>query len=106
MAMQKEVVFVDGSKNELKRFPDDARRTSGGEIERLQKGLMAADGKPMKTVGAGVREIRVEEDSGSYRVVYVVGRDAVYVLAAFKKETPKTARRYLALARSRLKGIG
>ena len=41
----------------------------------------------MKTVGPGVREIRVREASGAYRVIYVATfENAVYVLHAFQKK--------------------
>lgn len=42
--------------------------------------------------GAGVQEIRVWEESGTYRVLYVAKfEEAVYVLHVFKKRSQKTA---------------
>ena len=41
----------------------------------------------MKTVGVGVREIRIRTKSGGYRVLYLASfQDAVYVLHAFPKK--------------------
>lgn len=62
------------------------------------------DWKPMNGVGAGVREIRVRDTSGAFRVMYVATfADAVYVLHCFKKKTQATRDHDLQLARQRLK---
>jgi phage-related protein len=46
------------------------------------------DFKPMPLVGKGVEEIRVTDEGGAYRVIYVARRaEAVYVLHAFQKKT-------------------
>ncbi len=58
----------------------------------------------MKTVGPGVREIRIREESGAFRVIYVATLpDAVLVLHAFQKKTQATPRRDIDLAASRLR---
>jgi predicted XRE-type DNA-binding protein len=50
------------------------------------------DWKPPAIVGAGVREIRMREGSGAYRVIYLASlRDAIDVLRAFQKKTRRTA---------------
>ncbi len=60
----------------------------------------------METVGPGVREIRIREQSGAYRVVYVARfKDAIYVLHCFQKKTQKTSPRDLDLVRSRYKEL-
>ena len=56
----------------------------------------------MATIGAGVREIRIRNPDGAFRVIYVVRfADAVFVLHCFQKKTQKTARNDLALAQKR-----
>ncbi len=61
----------------------------------------------MSTVGPGVREIRIREESGAFRVLYVANiGDAVFVLHAFQKKSKKgvkTPTAELDLIRSRLK---
>jgi phage-related protein len=58
----------------------------------------------MPSIGAGVREIRVRERAGAFRVIYVATfADAVYVLHAFQKRTRQTATRDMELAASRLR---
>lgn len=102
----KPVSFLGGSLDEVRSFPDDARRDVGFQIDRVQRGLDPDDWKPMKSVGSGVREIRVREPSGAYRVIYLAMlEDAVYVLHAFQKKTRATAQRDLDLATSRFKEL-
>ena len=60
----------------------------------------------MATIGPGVREIRVRDVSGAFRVVYVaMFAEAVYVLHAFQKKTQHTALRDLSLAKSRFREL-
>ncbi len=60
----------------------------------------------MKTIGAGVNEIRVREASGAYRVIYLATRpEAVYVLHCFQKRTEKTSKHDIDLAQKRFKAI-
>jgi phage-related protein len=97
----KPVVFLGDSIARLRAFPDGARRDAGFQVDRVQRGLEPDDWKPMKSIGAGVREIRVRDTAGAFRVVYVATlADAVYVLHAFQKKTPKTSARDIALAQS------
>ena len=72
----------------------------------MQKGHDPSDWKPMPTIGAGVREIRIRDTAGAYRVIYIASfADAIHVLHAFEKKTQKTARRDLELAATRLRQL-
>ncbi|TWB27595.1 phage derived Gp49-like protein DUF891 [Nitrospirillum bahiense] len=56
----------------------------------------------MKTIGPGVQEIRITDQSGIYRVIYVAKfEDAVYVLHCFQKRTQKTPSGDLGIAKDR-----
>ena len=88
----KPVRFLGNSLQALRDFPEDARHDMGYQLDRLQRGLQPDDFKPMPVIGQGVEEIRVTEDSGAYRVIYLSRRaDAVYVLHAFQKKTQATS---------------
>jgi phage-related protein len=88
--------------DDLKAFPEDARQRAGFELYRLQQGLEPTDWKPMGTVGAGVREIRIQTGR-AFRVLYVAKfGEAIYVLHAFEKKSQRTAKRDLELAQQRL----
>jgi phage-related protein len=90
----------------LRDFPNDARREAGHELYQVQKGHDPSDWKPMPTIGAGVREIRIRDADGAYRVIYVATfADAIHVLHAFQKKSRKTAQRDLDLAMTRLRQL-
>ncbi|HHT9951031.1 TPA: type II toxin-antitoxin system RelE/ParE family toxin [Legionella pneumophila] len=56
----------------------------------------------MPSIGKGVEEIRIWDESGTYRVIYTARlADAVYVLHAFQKKTQTTAKRDIDLAKAR-----
>ncbi len=102
----KRLAFCGSSLDDLRNFPDEARRAAGFELRAVQNGLEPRDWKPIQSVGPGVREIRIRV-LGEWRVIYVANfEDAVYVLHAFQKKTRKTSRRDIDLARSRYKQIG
>src|SRR5882672_6678299 len=64
------------------------------------------DWKPMNTVGRGVREIRIRDAAGAFRVMYVAKfDDAVYVLHCFQKKTQKTSKADLNLAAQRYRDL-
>lgn len=95
--------FIGSSQDDLINFPRDARRECGRELDRVQRGLMPSDFKPMLSVGKGVYEIRVHV-LGEWRVLYVARHgDAVVVLHAFHKKSPKTAKPDIELAIRRYK---
>ena len=103
----KEVVFAGSSLNEIRAFPLDARQDAGFQIDKVQRGETPDNWKPIKSIGKGVREIRIKEASGQYRVIYLVNlEDAVYVLHAFQKKSRKTRKSDIDLARKRLNEIG
>ena len=75
----------------------------GHQLFRIQRGLDPDDWKPMPSIGAGVREIRVRDSSGAFRTIYLATRpEAIYVLHCFRKKSQKTAREDIEVARQRL----
>lgn len=106
----KPIAFVADALKSLRAFPEQARQDAGYQLDRIQRGLQPDDFKPMPVIGAGVEELRVWCEQGSFRVVYLARlADVVVVLHAFQKKsqaTPKAdidlaARRYRELIRSR-----
>jgi phage-related protein len=99
----KPIAFLGGSLDDLRAFPADARPEAGYQPDRVQRGLDPDDSRPMTPIGAGVREVRVHDRAGTFRVIYVATfADVVYVLHAFQKKTRQTAKRDVDLAASRL----
>ena len=102
----KPVEFRGNALDELRNFPDEVRRDAGYQIDRVQHGYDPDDWKPMPTVGKGVREIRIREAIGVFRVIYLAKfEDAVYVLHCFQKKDQKTAGSDSELARNRFKEL-
>lgn len=93
----KPIEFCGDSLDCLREFPRDARRQAGFQLDRVERGLEPFDWKPMPTVGAGVREIRVRDDSGAFRVLYVA--------KCFQKKTQATSRRDLSMAEQRYREL-
>jgi phage-related protein len=86
----------------LRDFPEDARHDAGFQLDKVQRGQQPDDFKPMPSIGRGVEELRIWDDSGTYRVVYTARlADAVYVLHAFQKKTQATSKRDIDLAAAR-----
>jgi len=105
---RKPIEFRGSAREDLRAFPQAARREAGFQLDRVQCGLEPENWKPMNTIGAGVREIRITDAAGAFRVMYVAKfASALYVLHCFQKKTQRTresdielaARRYRELAR-------
>jgi phage-related protein len=102
----KPVTFHGDSLDRLRDFPKEACREAGHELYQVQKGRDPSDWKPMPTIGPGVREIRIRDSVGAYRVIYIATMsDAVHVLHAFQKKSQKTTQRDLDLAAARLRQL-
>lgn len=98
--------FVGSSLDDLRNFPDEARRAAGFELRAVQNGFEPSDWKPISTIGSGVREIRIHT-LGEWRVIYVTKiNEAIYVLHAFQKKTRKTSRNDIEVARKRFQLLG
>ncbi len=90
----------------MRDFPGEARRSAGFELRAVQNGLEPSDWKPMRSVGSGVKEIRIHV-LGEWRVIYIAQwHDTVYVLHAFQKKSRKTSHHDIELARRRYRQIG
>src|ERR1044071_855903 len=97
----KPVHFVGSSREDLRELPETVRENTGHQLFKVQQGKEADDWKSMATVGTGVHEIRVRDESGIYRILYVAKfEEAVYVLH-IQKRSQKTARGDIQLAKSR-----
>ena len=106
MADSKSVEFRGSSLDNLRAFPLSARREAGHQLDQVQNGQEPDDWKPMNTVGQGVREIRIRDAAGAFRILYVAKlADAVYVLHCFQKKTQKTSKADLDLAAKRYREV-
>jgi phage-related protein len=102
----KRLRFHGDANERLRELPPAARRDLGYQLYLVEQGLDPFDWKPMPSIGKGVREIRIRDDTGAYRAIYIATLpDAVHVLHVFQKKTQKTAQRDLELAKARLRDL-
>lgn len=105
IAPRKPIVFLGSTLRDLQEMPDRAREMMLAELERVQHGGDPLHWKPMPTVGAGAREIRIRIGR-QFRVIYIAGfPEAIYVLHVFEKKTQRTALRDLQVAEARFRAL-
>ena len=98
----KPIRFVGDSLKRLREFPEDVRQDAGYQLDKVQRGEQPEDFKPMPSIGKGVEEIRLWDDSGTYRVLYTARlEEVVIVLHAFQKKTQATSKKDIDVARAR-----
>jgi phage-related protein len=86
----KKLSFLGSSLDDLREFPVAVKSEAGYQLERVQSGLEPLDFKPMPTIGKGVWEIRIKDEAGQFRVIYIAKlKEAVYVAALLPKENSK-----------------
>jgi phage-related protein len=100
-----QIHWVGDAKEVLSAFPQETKGVLGYCLRRLQRGLLPdCDARRMESVGKGVWELKTSDERTWYRLIYLtrIG-NALYVLHAFEKDSRKTDRRDLEIAKSRLK---
>lgn len=100
------VVWEGDSKEVLQAFPKAARQNLGFELWRLQQGERPNDYRPLPSIGAGVFELRDQDERAWYRVIYLSRiNDVIYVLHCFEKKSREMPRRDFEKAKQRLKTV-
>jgi phage-related protein len=99
-----EIVWWGRSRNEYCRWSSSIREDFDQALADLQDGrIPRLDRAPMKSIGAGVFELK-DQDSGKwYRLIYrerIRGR--IFILRCFEKQSKKTAKKDLTAAEARL----
>ncbi len=97
--------FEGDSLEVLSAFPDEIKRFLGFSLRQLQLGRQpTSQTRSMGSIGAGVFELKEADERAWYRAIYLskIG-NTIYVLHCFEKESRKTDRRDIELARQRLK---
>ena len=98
----KDVHWHGDSLDVIRGFPRAVRIDIGSELYLLQRGEKPVHGKPFASVGRGVWDVRIKDQSGTFRVFYMIRRrDGIHVLHAFQKKTQKTRKSDIELGKSR-----
>jgi phage-related protein len=103
-AKDKPLVWLHG---EVKTPPLSAEaRLEVGYLLRLLQGgesLSLPWSRPMPSVGSRCHELRVNDASQTWRIIYRVDLDAVVILEVFSKKTQATPRQVIETCRKRLR---
>ena len=107
---EKEVIFWPLSlKDEIRKdWPESMRKEGGFQLGRVQQGLEPDNYRPMPTIGASVKEIKLQdEDKSQYRLIYIAKfEEAIYVFQVITKKTSeKTSNSDIVMAKKRLNDI-
>ncbi|MGA2569335.1 MAG: type II toxin-antitoxin system RelE/ParE family toxin [Terracidiphilus sp.] len=103
-----ELHFEGDALEVLSGFPDGVKRLLGFSLRQLQIGrIPTSPTRRMSSIGAGVFELKESDERAWYRAIYLskIG-SRIYVLHCFEKESRKTSRRDIEIARQRLKDVG
>ena len=104
---EKPLYWMGSAKKDLLAFPEAVKDSVGKALSLAQFGGKHPAAKPWKGEGPGVLEIVEDHSGNTFRAVYTIRfAEAVYVLHAFQKKSPKgikTARRDVELVSERLK---
>lgn len=106
MENEKPIYWVGTSLKDLLSLPDEVKREVGYQLHRVQHGLNPENWKSFKEIGVGVKEIRITDDEGAFRVMYVAKfSEKIYVLHSFQKKTQKTSLKDIKIAKTRYSAI-
>lgn len=103
-AIDKPLVWLHG---EVKSPPlsSAARLEAGLLLRRAQRGekLVMPQSRPMPTIGPRCHELRINDEGGTWRIVYRIDPDAVVILEVFSKKTAQTPKPVIDNCKRRLK---
>ena len=83
----------------------EGRLEAGYLLRRLQRGerLTTPQSRPMPSIGRRCHELRINDSSSSWRLIYRVDADAIVIAEVFSKKTEKTPKAVVEACRRRLK---
>jgi phage-related protein len=86
-------------------FSHRARLEAGYLMRLLQEGesIGLPHSRPMPVIGARCHELRINDESGTFRIMYRVDADAIVVLEVVKKKTEQTPQSVIETCRNRLR---
>jgi phage-related protein len=95
------------SKEVLSGFPAEVKSTFGFSLRQIQNGRQPrCEHRPMTSVGRGVWELKDGDSRTWYRVMYMARiKNVIHVLHCFEKDSRKTDRRDVQVAKARLSEV-
>jgi phage-related protein len=85
----REIIWIGSSREDLREFPEDVKDEVGAALTAVQYGRDHPSLKTLKGFGGGaVREVRADDPSGTYRVVFTTQYpEVIYALHSFQKKS-------------------
>ena len=86
-------------------FSRVGRIEAGSLLRRLQRGeqLSLPHSRPMRSIGVRCHELRISDESVTWRILYRIDGDSIVILEVFKKKSAQTAQSIIDTAKRRLK---
>lgn len=87
-------------------FSAEARIEAGVLLRRLQRGesIPLPHSRPMPGIGKACHELRIQDESKTWRIVYHIDSDAIAILEVFAKTTQQTPKSVIKTCKARLHG--
>jgi phage-related protein len=100
------IVWEGDSLEVLGSFPEGVTQNFGFELWQLQQGERPRNYRPLPSIGPGVLELRDQDESRWYRVVYLSRTDdVIYVLHCFEKKSREMPGKDFQKSKQRLKAV-
>lgn len=105
MKHERQTAPLDSWRGENPAHEPGSPREIGFLLRELQDGVRLAmpQSRPMPVIGARCHELRVNDASKTWRVVYRLDTDAIVILEVFEKKTNQTPLAVIAACRQRVK---
>jgi phage-related protein len=86
-------------------FSAEARREAGLLLRRLQRGekLSMPQSRPMPSIGRRCHELRVPDETKTWRIVHRLDYDAIVILDVFEKKSRKTPQAVINRCKKRIR---
>jgi phage-related protein len=102
--LEKPLVWLHG---EVKTPPlsKDARIEAGVLLRSLQRGenIPLPHSRPMPTVGKACHELRIQDETKTWRILYHIDSEAIVILDVFSKTTQQTPKLIIDTCQARLR---
>ena len=83
------LTWMGSSLKDLRSFPKPVQKEIGFTLHRIQEGYAPSNVKPLKGLGSGVMEIISDHNKNTYRAVYAVKLEMIYMSYMFFKKNQK-----------------
>jgi phage-related protein len=85
-------------------FSQGARLEAGFLLRRLQRGdsLGLPQSRPMPAIGRQCHELRINDETETWRIIYRIDADAIVIVEIFSKKSQSTSRSVIDVCKARL----